>query len=165
MAGKPKTTKDGNPKPGRPSLYSEELADRICEVIATADRGLIHYHRALNWFPAPGTICVWLNLHKPFREKYARAKEMQGEFLAFQAIEIADESQGDYTIDAEGREVVDHEYIARSKLRYEARRWLAGKIAPKNFGDKVQVSGDAENPVRTFSEIAIKLVPAKPVED
>lgn len=165
MASKPKK-QDGQKRPtGRSSIYTEELADRICEVIATADRGLDHYARELDWFPNAATIHEWKSTKPGFGEKYARAKERQGEFLAFQAMTIADDDTRDIRLDEEGREYTDHGRIARSRLRYEAHRWLAGKIAPKNFGDKVQVSGDAENPVRTFTEIAIKLVPAKPVED
>ena len=42
------------------------------------------------------------------------------------------------------REVADNEWINRSRLRVDTRKWLMGKLAPKKYGDKVQqeISGD-----------------------
>ena len=56
----------------------------------------------------------------------------------------------DYTTRAkeDGSEiiVVDHDHIARSRLRVDARKWLLSKMLPKVYGDKVALGGDADAP-------------------
>lgn len=33
--------------------------------------------------------------------------------------------------------MVNHEQIARSRLRVDARKWAAAKLAPKKYGDRI----------------------------
>ena len=80
----------------------------------------------------------WLQRHADFMQQYARAREIQAELLAEEIIEIADDSAGDVIIDDEGREQTNHERVARSRLRVDARKWYASKLAPKRYGDRVQ---------------------------
>jgi hypothetical protein len=42
---------------------------------------------------------------------------------------------------------VDHENINRAKLKVDTRKWLMSKMDPKRWGDRIQVAGDAENPL------------------
>jgi len=37
--------------------------------------------------------------------------------------------------------VEDREVTSRSKLRVETRKWLMSKLAPKKFGDKLELGG------------------------
>jgi hypothetical protein len=41
--------------------------------------------------------------------------------------------------------------VARARLRIDARKWLASKLAPKKYGDKLaaEVSGPDGGPVNT----------------
>lgn len=73
-----------------------------------------------------------------FRIKYTRAREVQADFHAEQIIEIADE----LTVEAKynGEDVtldISSTAVARNKLRVEARKWYAAKLAPKKYGEKV----------------------------
>jgi hypothetical protein len=132
---------------GRPSKYSKEIADQICLKIALSSNG-IHAICKGDGMPCPSTVFKWLNEHKEFSDNYARAREQQADLLADEIIEIADDSSGDEVeIEiADGVKITkqDHEFAARSRLRVDARKWKASKLAPKKYGDKIEqtISGD-----------------------
>ena len=46
-------------------------------------------------------------------------------------------------------------YIQWQKNRIDARKWVAAKLKPRKYGDKVQLSGDAENPLKVEADISI----------
>lgn len=75
-----------------------------------------------------------------FREQYTRARETQADTLFDEILSIADDSKNDTYIDEEGRTRTDQEVIARSRLRVDARKWMAGKLRPKVYGDKVDMT-------------------------
>ncbi len=126
------------PRTGRPSKYTVDLADRICELIATSDRGLDHILREEN-LPASSAVRRWLAARPDFQAKYIRAREQQAELLASQILAIADDSSADtvtrYREDGTEYQAVDHDHINRSRLRVEARKWLASKLFPKVYGE------------------------------
>ena len=67
-------------KRGRPSDYNPEIAETICEGIAT---GLLLPEVCKRpGMPSPATIFIWLNRFPDFQEQYARAKEIECEILA-----------------------------------------------------------------------------------
>lgn len=100
--------------------YNEKLADEICGEIA-AGGALRELCRVKADWPAERTVYQWLEEHPEFAQQYARARELQahGEFDEIKT--IADNAR-----DAN---------IAR--LQIDARKWRAGKLAPKVYGDKV----------------------------
>jgi hypothetical protein len=140
-----KTTKTA--KPGRPSSYSQAMADLICNGLAEG-RSLRSICSADN-MPHAGTVCRWLAAHAEFREQYARAREAQAETLFDEMLDIADDGRNDTYLDENGNKRTDHDVIARSKLRVETRKWMAGKLKPKVYGDKVDVNHGVqpENPL------------------
>ena len=71
---------------------------------------------------------------------------MQADYLADQIIEIADYSEHD-TIEAEKGEMENREWVNRSKLRVEARKWIASKLKPKQYGDKLDIDAKIESKV------------------
>ena len=138
-------------KLGAPSTYTPELAAAICEHIAAGKS--LRTIAALDGMPAQSTIMVWLDgKHPDFTEQYARAREAQADKLAEEILAIADDGRSDTYLDAEGNEKTDNEAIQRSKLRVEARKWLASKMAPKKYGDKMAIGGaDDLGPVQTVN--------------
>lgn len=66
-----------------------------------------------------------------------RAREAQADTLAEEILQIADDGSNDTYTDDEGRTHVDYDHISRSKLRVDARKWLASKMAPKKYGDRI----------------------------
>jgi hypothetical protein len=80
----------------------------------------------------------WLDENGDFRDQYARAREEQADKLFREIIEIADDKSGDCITTSDGKPIVDHENIQRSRLRVDARKWAAAKLAPKKYGDRVE---------------------------
>ena len=138
--------------PGRPSIYTPELAAQICAHIA--DGKSLRAIAALDGMPHQDTIMAWLDGSKPaFSEQYARAREAQADKLAEEALQIADDGRSDTYLDAEGNERTDNEVIQRSRLRVDTRKWLASKMAPKKYGDKMAIGGaDDLGPVQTVTK-------------
>jgi hypothetical protein len=104
---------------GRTSEYTQETADSICEQIA--DGRSLRSICADAGMPDKATVFRWLAAHETFRDQYARARESQADSLFDDILEIADTAE-----DAQ---------LAR--LRVDARKWMAGKLKPKVYGDKI----------------------------
>lgn len=155
MTRKSKAT--GEPaKMGRPSDYSEEIADLICDAIADG-KSLIDIC-ASDSMPSARTVYRWLadESRAEFCHRYARAREAQADKLAAEILQISDYGINDTQIDDEGRVIVDHDVIARSRLRVDSRKWLASKLAPKKYGDKLALGGaDDLPPLRVVSRIEL----------
>lgn len=144
MARKPKDAKDAAPvKQGRPSDFTLDLAEEICEALASTPRGLDWICARNEGFPSARTVNRWLAVHEEFRQNYAHARERQADLLFDECLEIADDTSSDTKmVGREGAETeaCDSEWISRSKLRVDTRKWMAGKLAPKKYGDKVDVN-------------------------
>jgi hypothetical protein len=128
-------------KTGRPSLYTEALAAGICRRLAEGETlRSVCRDKAM---PDKATILRWLADKKKadFRDQYVYAREMQADALFDEALEIADDASGDWSMDKDGKKVLDHENIQRSRLRVDTRKWAAGKMAPKKYGDKLDLGG------------------------
>lgn len=161
------------PKPiGRPTDYTEAAADLICERLAQGEslRGICRDDAQ----PALSTVFRWLTLHPEFSEQYARAREEQAEAFADEIVAISDEEcttvradkHSSRDDDGEGNtEVVfDSVAVARNRLRIDARKWVAAKLKPKKYGDKLAIGG-AEDlpPIRsavTLSEAELTAIAA-----
>lgn len=109
-------------KVGAPSIYTQELADKICEYIAQGKS--LRTIQKLAGMPSMGCIMKWTNTIPEFDELYARAKAKQTESFNEQIHMIAD----DKTIPVE-----------RAKLMIETRKWIMGKMKPRKYGDKTQI--------------------------
>ena len=131
---------------GRPSLYTQELADKICDLIATNTCSLQRMCKENDWMPAFRTIFKWLHEKDKeyFMHKYAHAKRLQGELMVEELNDIADNTDEDYYLDDKGRLKTNHENINRSRLRVDTRKWIASKILPKKFGDKLDLTTGGE---------------------
>lgn len=125
-------------KSGRPTLYSDELGDIICEQIANAV-SLSTICKADD-MPAERTVYKWRREIDVFMHNYARAREDQGDKLAEDILSIADDGTNDYMDDL-GEEAgaaykLNGEHLQRSKLRIDSRKWLASKFN-RAFSDRV----------------------------
>jgi hypothetical protein len=118
----------------RPSDYTEEIAAEICEHIANGNS--MRTICAADGMPAPATVYRWLIEREAFQEQYARARERQADFYAEEIIQISDDGAND-TYATDTGEATNHDVIARSRLRVDARKWYASKLAPKKYGEKI----------------------------
>lgn len=145
---------------GRPTSYTPEIADRICAEMAEG-KSLRTVCRADD-LPHISTVFRWLATQAEFREQYARAREMQADALFEDVLEIADDARNDWMEDNAGDNAAwkaNGEHIQRSKLRIDARKWMAGKLRPKSYGDKQEV----EHTGKVAHHVLI--VPAKEPDD
>lgn len=122
-------------KLGRPSSYTDEIAQAICDALTTAEGGLEEVC-AKGGMPHASTVYRWLNdpERDDFRELYTRARETLGDYMAHKGV-----SEALTATDAQ---------IGR--LRFDARRWAAGKLNGRRWGDKVtnEVVGPDGGPVK-----------------
>lgn len=124
------------PKPrGRPSLYTPELAEKICTAVATSELGLAAILKRKG-MPSYGTVMRWLAAKPAFQHMYARAKEDQADLMAGRIVEIADSA------------VAEDVHVAR--LRVDARKWVAAKLKPRKYGERLaqEVSGPEGGPIQ-----------------
>jgi hypothetical protein len=133
--------------PGRPSIYSEELAARICERLAAGEtlRSICRDEE----MPSEPTVRRWaLDTESPFSAQYAKAREIGYGCMADELLEIADDGTNDTTKSKTGEEIMDAEWLARSRLRVDTRKWLLSKALPKVYGDRqtheVELSANAK---------------------
>ena len=114
------------------STYSSEVADLICQAIATSPIGLKTLCAQRPDLPPWQTIMAWLNRYPQFQEQYARAKQQQMEVLADEILEISDAN------------VLDASQVQHAKLRVDTRKWLMSKLLPKKYGDRLDVTSSGE---------------------
>lgn len=117
--------------------------------------------------PGMTTVLRWLaDEEKPeFRLQYAYAREAQADLLAEEILEIADDGSNDTYEDADGNQRTDQDVIARSRLRVDARKWLASKMAPKRYGDKIEATHTGPNGGPIQARIAVEFVRPRPVAE
>ena len=122
----------------RSTSYTQDKAIKICERLA---RGRSMKSIATDDdMPAQGTIYVWLRDNEEFQEIYARARETQADAIFDECLSIADDKNLDTSIDEDGKLIVDGEAIQRARLRIDTRKWMAGKLRPKKYGDKLDLT-------------------------
>jgi len=127
----------------RPTDYSQEIASEICSHLVCG--GSIASYCRQEDKPTVKTIYNWLSTHDEFLQLYTRAREDQADTLADEMLDISDDSKDDTWVDKDGNERTDTEVVARSKLRIETRKWIASKLKPKKYGDKIEHSGTGES--------------------
>ena len=106
--------------------------------------------------PTRKSFFEWVAKDPAILTGYNLAIEMRADLYAEETIEIADDGRRDYTVTEDGREVPDHDHIARSRLRVDARKWYASKLAPKKYGEAMKVSGDPDAPLMGFAVFPAK---------
>lgn len=130
---------------------SEDAAcDALCSFLVERTASLLKFVQEHGF--TYSYVTNWLHdARAPSRaDKYARAREDRAHVFAEQVVEISDEAEVTRRIDPETgavEEVVfDATAIQRNRLRVDARKWLASKMAPRTYGDKLAVGGDPDAP-------------------
>lgn len=101
--------------------------------------------------PEHQTFYKWLRTHEDLSTQYTHAKEDRADTYADEIIDIADESVYDKKTDKDGNETVDADVIQRARLRIDARKWIACKLHPRNYGDKknIELTGKDGGAIKT----------------
>lgn len=145
---------------GRPTIFTAEVADAICERIADGE-SLRSICLGDN-MPDKATVFRWLAKDSDFATRYAHARETQADSLVDEMTDIADDGDNDW-MERKGEDGQslgwreNGEALRRSALRISTRQWIAEKLRPKKYGTKI------------LSELTGKdgaaLIPAQPKSD
>ncbi|AOY90550.1 hypothetical protein BKK79_00935 [Cupriavidus sp. USMAA2-4] len=129
-------------KVGRPSLYTQAIVDTILEKIAGGK--FLTEICADPAMPSCSTVFKWRLEHPEFSEAYAHAREAAADKMVIETVAIADDGRNDTYLDEEGQPRTDYDVIQRSKLRVETRKWLLARMAPKEYGDRIETHHSGE---------------------
>ena len=109
---------------GRPSDFTQETADTICERLADGESLRAICSDAD--MPSTSAVCRWLASNEAFREQYAHARELQADALFDDCLAIAD-----------GTTLKAKEDVQDRRLQIDTRKWMAGKLKGK-YSDKTK---------------------------
>ena len=141
-----KTAKKKTAKKGRPSNYTEKAADEICERLSTGET-LKSICRSPG-MPHESTVRKWArDDHKGFYTRYARSRDIGMDAMADELFDIADDGTNDWMErHGEGNDgySLNGEHVSRSRLRVDTRKWYLSKLAPKRYGEKLEVTEKTE---------------------
>ena len=150
--------KMGAPK-GSGSKYTEEIADHICDLVSNG----VNLRKVcrMDGMPSWRTIYNWVVEKPDFASRLARARELGYDALAEEALEISNtphigqkkvfsSGAGD---DEDSMTVTEDDMLGHRKLQIETRLKLLAVWDPKRYGNKVQVGGDAENPLKVEVQV------------
>ena len=134
----------------RHRLYSPEIAETILERLSDGE-GLIAICRDKG-MPSDGAVRHWVETdYDGFASRYAQARVRGVERLADEILELSDDNSRDVKL-IDGREVTDHEVVARSRLRVDSRKWLLSKLLPKTYGDKLDLNHSGEMALKAVTD-------------
>lgn len=150
-------------KMGRPSVYTDELANEICVRLGLGEslRKICLDER----IPSMATVMTWLTKKPEFLEQYTRAREIQAETQFDELIDIVDQHPDLAHVVGKDGELIevkfDSSYVAWMKLRVDTRKWTAARMAPKKYGEQKQAE-EAQDltvidvNVRDMMDVAVK---------
>lgn len=118
-------------KGGRPPVHDpKDIVPRICEAVSGGTL-------VKDVCEAEGinvtTLWRWLEKDEELRKAYARAREEQAHAIAEEILTISD------------AQYATSEEVQRARLRVDSRKWLASKIAPRTYGEKIQQENTGPN--------------------
>ena len=129
---------------GRHCEFNQSIADDICQELIGGKS--LRKICTTDGFPVISTVFKWIHRYPEFEKQYVRARELQAEYFLEEIIEISDDGSND-TITKDGKECINSEWVQRSRLRVDSRKWAMSKMAPKRFGESKTIKGDKENPL------------------
>jgi len=159
-------------KKGRPSEFKQSTADAIC--LRLSDGQSLRSICSSATMPNRTTVFRWIEENPDFRNQYVRAREAQADVLAEEVVQIADTilPAVKKTVKGSGKKRTTEEThgdaVERSRLMMDARKWYAAKLAPKKYGEKLQLGGAPDLPPiqakHELSDDALAAIAAKALQ-
>lgn len=127
--------------------FSQKLFDQICDRISDGE-SLRSICRNKD-MPSTTSVMNWLNKDAALVEQYARAKNAQADTIFDECLHIADMASADE--------------IQQARLRIDTRKWMAGKLRPKKYGERnvVEMGGIGGGPIQTEEISARDIIAGK----
>lgn len=131
--------------PGQPSTYTDDLATEICAQLAEG-KSLRTVLKSSENMPAMSTVFLWLRTNDEFSEQYARAKAESADALADDIQDIADG-------------VLNDKYEPHAaRVAMDGKKWIASKLKPKVYGDKLDLTTGNEKLNRGMSDAELNAI-------
>lgn len=126
---KPTPEKPFPGKPGRPSTFSQEIADRICELMVSGlDMEEICARKDM---PSRMTVWRWQRDRPDFDRQCARAREALADFELHKMKMLVDNC--------------DETNVNSVRAKLNHYQWRVMKIAPRIYSDKAQIEVTGAN--------------------
>lgn len=120
-------------------LNRERLVPIVCEKIA----GGLSLHAVAREAGMP-SVSVWLEWcaeDAKIADLYTRARETQADHYADDLVEIADTETDPQ----------------RAKVRIDARKWVAAKLKPRKYGERIDIAVSGELKTLTDDQVTARL--------
>jgi len=115
---------------GRPRIYTSELAIEVCKQLVEG-KSLRKICKQEN-MPSIQTVMTWLWEETDYKEEfslqYAKARKQQAETMVDRMLDISDDA--------------DNKGTNKARLQIDTRKWVASKLYPKVYGEKVAFDSD-----------------------
>ena len=128
----------------------EDLAKKVLEGM----HGGLSCFKACQAAGVPhSTFIGWVNVDTELADRYTRAREDLLERMAQEVLELSDVDVG---LQPDGKR--DWAAVQKHKLQVDTRKWLLSKLAPKKFGDKLELTGDPDRPlaIQKIERVVVK---------
>ena len=132
----------------RPTTYNEDTAAILCGYLAQGES--LRKACGHTGMPHISTVFRWMRDNPGFSEQYARAKEEAADMFVEDILHIADNAKNDkipvYKLnDLTGKkELVGYteskNSVRRAQVQIDSRKWLAMKLKPKKYGEKLDMT-------------------------
>jgi hypothetical protein len=132
--------------PGRPTKYTQELADEICRRVMESNLSKVTVDESM---PSRSIIYDWLAANKDFSDNYTRANKIRREERFEKMGDIADQETD----------------VQRARLKVDVLKWQLSKEEPKKYGDKLDHTTDGKampTPILNLNSINNTLPDIKP---
>jgi hypothetical protein len=136
-------------KIGRPSKYTPELADEICQRLSNGEP--LRQICREEYMPAWQKIYEWMAKDEKLSGSIARAREVGQDAIAEDI--FGEMMQEPERILSEGGGRIDAGYVQLIKARADIKLKLLAKWNPKRYGDRVQLAGSKDEPMEHKVEV------------
>jgi hypothetical protein len=146
-------------KNGRPSKYTPELVEEICERLSAGEplRQICRDDRMPHWT----RMYDWLSKDPDLSLRVAHARDIGYDAIAEEALEIANTPHiGQKKVfssgageDEDSMTVTEDDMLGHRKLQIETRLKLLACWNPKKYGNKVALGGDPGNPLKVEAQV------------
>lgn len=123
--------------------YSEEeKAKAIDDILELVEKGFSAFKACEQAGIPRKTFEDWTEKDEALSARYTRAREKRADHIFEEMLQIADtpkigtiETAKEWGTEVQTKDMVDHR-----KLQIETRKWMLGKMAPKRFGDRLDLT-------------------------
>ncbi len=139
---------------GRPIEWKDSEKQKAIEIIfiqMSQGKSLRQILKNNEELPSRKLFYEWVAKDKTLSDHYAKVMELRSDILFDEILEIADDTTND-SIYTETGEKINSEWINRSRLRVDARKWILSKMNPKKYGDKTDITTNGKEITGKYSD-------------